>query len=179
MEDIIFHSFTKDSFIDKISQVISDVIQPMITLAINTAVANAFAALERTVLVPLKRSNKVLSDKVETFELLLKLKSDEIEPKNKIITSMQSDIVNLQKKTNDLEQYGRRISLRFFNIPDDGDREKSVLNTINNNLKIPILKDVIKRCHQLGRKQTIVKYQFQTISNHTSRKRLYTKLSLN
>lgn len=57
MEDIIFHSFTKDSFIDKISRVISDVIQPMNTLAINTAVANAFAALERTVLVPLKRSN--------------------------------------------------------------------------------------------------------------------------
>ena len=173
MEDIIVNSFQKDSFIAKISPVISLIVQPTVTAAVNTAVANAVSAIEKSVIVPLRNQNKQLSEKVDVIERNLKLKSDKVEAleyelkskvaeteqKNEIITSLQRDISSLQKKADDLEQYGRRTSLRFFNITAEGDRESAALDIINKRLKMAVSSEDIERCHPLREGQTIVKFK--------------------
>ncbi|MEW8548355.1 MAG: hypothetical protein AB2693_33035, partial [Candidatus Thiodiazotropha sp.] len=173
MEDIIVNSFQKDSFIAKISPVISLIIQPAVTAAVNTAVANAVSAIEKSVVVPLKKQNKQLSEKVDIIERNLKLKSDKVEAlerelklkvaeadqKNETILNLQCDISSLQRKADDLEQYGRRTSLRFFNIPGEGDRERVVLDIINKQLKVSVTSEDIERCHPLRGGQTLVKFK--------------------
>ena len=67
MEDIIVNSFQKDSFIAKISPVISLIVQPEVTAAVNTAVANAVSAIEKSVIVPLKAKIQQEQFKVKLF----------------------------------------------------------------------------------------------------------------
>ena len=173
MEDIIVNSFQKDSFTVKISPAISLIVQPAVTAAVNTAVANAVSAIEKSVIVPLRKENKQLSEKVYVIERNLKLKSDKVEAleyelkskvaeteqKNEIITNLQRDISSLQKKADDPEQYGRRTSICFFNITAEGDRESAVLDIINKRLKVAVSSEDIERQHLLREGQTIVKFK--------------------
>ena len=185
MEDIIVNSFQKDSFIAKISPVISLIIQPAVMAAFNTAVANAVSAIEKSVILPLRKQNKQLSEKVDVIERNLKLKSDKVEAleyelkskvaeteqKNEIITNLQRDISSLQKKADDLEQHGRRTSLRFFNITAEGDRESAVLDIINKRLKMAVSSKDIERCHPYVESKQLLN------SNASRQRQLYLKSS--
>lgn len=76
--------------------------------------------------------------------------------KNVEIAKLVETVDNLSIKLDDLEQYGRRSSLRLFNVPADPDLscDKIVVNTVKNMLKVPISVDDIERAHRLGKPNT-------------------------
>ena len=67
------------------------------------------------------------------------------------------NLVKLQEiKTDDVEQYGRRLCLRVNGIPvENGERVKDLENRLHqefSNMGLNILKDAIDRVHRIGRK---------------------------
>lgn len=92
----------------------------------------------------------------------------EIEVKNKSIDDLESKVVKLERSHNDLEQYGRRQSIRLNNVPlpDVADSEQVVLNVLNKAIPVheKINADEIERCHPIGKpnrkgnRQVIVKF---------------------
>ena len=113
--------------------------------------------------------------KIDVMQPMLKHKDDEIktlkseiEEKNKRIGDLESKVVNLEKSHNDLEQYGRRQSIRLNNVPlpDVADCEQVVLNVLNKAMPVheKINADEIERCHPIGKpnrkgnRQVIVKF---------------------
>ena len=113
--------------------------------------------------------------KTDIMQPMLKHKDDEItelknklEQKNQKISDLETKVVKLEKSHNDLEQYGRRQSIRLNNVqlPDIADCEQVVLNVLNKAMPIhgKINADEIERCHPIGKpnrkgnRQVIVKF---------------------
>jgi len=65
----------------------------------------------------------------------------------------RKDIIRLEKKNEELEQYTRRNSLRIFNLEENKGEDCTaiVLNLFKNKLKINLDNSCVDRCHRTGR----------------------------
>lgn len=87
------------------------------------------------------------SDSIQKINDELKARNDELE----------TSVIMLETKLEDLEQYGRRTSLRFHNVPmreaELQHTDDLVLKVINTSLKIaiPLKADDINRSHIIGK----------------------------
>ena len=103
----------------------------------------------------------VVESQLKSVELQMKAKDDELKDKDKIINKLQSEVESLRVQTDDLEQYGRRQSLRLYNVSLEGcaDSEEAALKVFNDTMKVKVSADEIERAHPLGQKQIIVEFK--------------------
>lgn len=158
--DIIVQSFQEKKSVEKITPVLTAVVTPLITTAINEAVMKAVSAIEKGTVAKIKTENEELVQRIDAVEAVAKIKEKEINKKSSAISELQSQLHALTLKVDDLEQYGRRMSIRLINmtIPESKDCENAVLDLFNSTLGVPITADEIERCYPLGR-QVIVKFK--------------------
>lgn len=157
VSDSIVNYFKDKYFIDN---VMSDVFQLIMTVAINPTVAKANC--RKSLFAPIKILTVFLEKKkVDVVEKRLNEKEDIIAKQDEKIALLRTELDQIQIKTDELEQYGRRTSSPLFSVPlpNSDDCENTVLEVINEKLKIDISRDEIERCHPLGPKQVIVQFK--------------------
>ena len=166
--DVVASSFTDKEFVSKITPAITEIIRPFITDAINDAVLSAVTAVEKTLFSKLKKDQDELSKRVDNVEsklksteLLIKENDKKLNDKNIMINKLQAEVESLRIHTDDLEQYGRRQSIRLYNVPLEGcaDGEEAALKMFNELMKVNVSADEIERPHPLGPKQLLVKFK--------------------
>lgn len=165
--------FDNQSFIDKVTPSLNTIMMPFIKLAINEAVTKAVTRLETDVIKPLQDQNKSLRLKVTESEEIIATKNELLAQKNEVISLLQKNVENLVDKVDDIEQYGRRTSIRMYNVKCDqaADCVDTVVSVINNNLNVEICAEDIERCHPLGKpnknniKPIIVKFKSYKTKN--------------
>ena len=88
-------------------------------------------------------------------------KDVELENKQKLINKLQIEVESLRNQHDDLEPYGRRQSIRLYNVSHEGcaDSEEAALKVFNEVMKLKVSADEIERAHPLGLKQTTVKFK--------------------
>ena len=133
----------------------------IMNLAINEAVSNAVSTVEKNVVGPLKKRNKELTQKLEKVESELKTKETLINKQESEIKDLHGQLLVQDQKLDELEQYGRRSSIRLFNLPSEPTTncEEAVVKLCNETLKVNISPEDIERCHPLGAKQVICKFR--------------------
>ena len=79
----------------------------------------------------------------------------QIQAKDEEITILRSEVTNLKVKYDDLEQHGRRGSMRIFGVPEHtkGTVDDKVLRLVNSHLKVspPLVLEDIEVAHRLGK----------------------------
>ncbi|MEW8547170.1 MAG: hypothetical protein AB2693_26970 [Candidatus Thiodiazotropha sp.] len=158
---IITKTFQKPDFIEKISPGLMSAFQPLMRSAINEAVTNAVSRVEKNVIAPLKKKNKDLNQKLEVVESEMKSKDTLIKKQESEIKELRDQLLAQDQKLDELEQYGRRSSIRLFNLPPESvtNCEDAVVKLCNETLKVNISSEDIERCHPLGAKQVICKFR--------------------
>lgn len=173
--DMVFISFMDPNFLQKVAPVFHSLVAPTIQIAIDSAVQTAVDRMKASVLDPIVDTNTKLQETVssqmniiqtqreelETQVKTLKENSDKIEVLEKQINHMSKEFATLKMTTNNLEQYGRRNSLRFVNLKLDVgsnapeiELKKEVVKFINKNMLVDgshIETADIDRCHPIGR----------------------------
>ena len=116
-------AFEIETFIDRITPSFHKMMSPVIKLVINEAVTSAVIKLKNNVIKPLQEQNKKLDLKVKESEEIIRSQDELLAQKNEEIATLQSDVDTLTKSTtkltnklDDLEQYGRRNSVRMYNV---------------------------------------------------------------
>ncbi|MEW8547226.1 MAG: hypothetical protein AB2693_27260 [Candidatus Thiodiazotropha sp.] len=148
-------AFENQKFIDKVTPSLNTIMKPIITQAINDAVANAVRSLESSVIKPLQEQNKMLRLQIKETDEIIQTKNELLEQKNKVISELQQKVDNLTIKIDDIEQYGRRTSVRMYNLTYTSQSEEActetVVGVIKNLMKVDISPDDIERCHPVGK----------------------------
>ena len=117
-------------------------------------------------------------------EEIIRSKDELLAQKNDQISKLQSDVKNLTKSTSkltdkldDLEQYGRRNSVRMYNIdcaPYGNNCFDAVVDILHSKLKVSVGPNDIDRCHPVGKpnanghKPIIVKFK-----NYNAKREVY------
>ena len=164
--EIVKRGFMDPGVIKDVIPVITACLQPQIEKTIELAFASTIDSAV----------NKAIEKfKTDIMQPMLKHKDDEItelknklEQKNQKISDLETKVVKLEKSHKDLEQYGRRQSIRLNNVqlPDIADCEQVVLNVLNKAMPIhgKINADETERFHPIGKpnrkgnRQVIVKF---------------------
>ena len=152
--------FNDEAFIKKITPTIVTLTQEVSKIAINDAVTKAVIKLEKDVIKPLQIKTDILTRAIEEKNKTIKDKDAIIMAKDELLNKKADDIVSLEYRVNilenkldDLEQYGRRASVRMFNVPQLPGQSctGAALHIINDVLEVPMGEDDIERCHYLGK----------------------------
>lgn len=143
----------------QITETIETTLKTSLSATIAKAVDEAIVKFQHSVMKPL------MDQRDQEIELL---KSD-MKRKDGKITFLESKVAKLERSLNDLDQYGRRQSIRLnnVNLPETSECEAVVLELLNNALTEgePFTSSDIERCHPIGKsnkngkRQVIVKFQ--------------------
>ena len=156
----VANCFNDEAFIQKISPTIVKLSQSLTTAAINEAVTKAVTQIEKDVVKPLQKQNDMLKKAADEKDKSIREKEEMIQAKDELLSQRADTIADLEqnvkmltRKLDDLEQYGRRCSVRMFNVPQHPGETCTVaaLKVINEHLEIPLVEDDVERCHNLGR----------------------------
>ena len=154
------------SIVPSIVPNIMHTIQPQITEAIDITLKTSLSATIA----------KAVDDAIAKFQHnvmkpIMDQRDQEIELKRKDgkIEFLELKVAKLEKRLDDLDQYGRRQSIRLnnVNLPEARECEAVVLELLNNALPEgePFTGSDIERCHPIGKsnkngnRQVIVKFQ--------------------
>ena len=147
--------FENETFIDRITASLHKL------MAVNEAVTSAVTKLEKDVIKPLQEQNKKLNLKLKENEEIIRSKDELLAQKNDQISKLEPDVKTLTKSTSkltdkldDLEQYGRRNSVRMYNIncaPYNNNCLDAVVDVLQNKLKVSVGPNDIDRCHPVGK----------------------------
>ncbi|KAL8604804.1 hypothetical protein ACOMHN_028432 [Nucella lapillus] len=77
-----------------------------------------------------------------------------IEELNAKIDSKDRQILKLQDRVDELEQYGRQNSIRITSVPESQGESTEVVKTIFRAVDVQITDDMIDRTHRVGRKSS-------------------------
>ena len=110
-----------------------------------------FEPLLLSLVLPL--TNKV-SDTVTVLTQTISSLKNELAEKDSIIRALRSDVSHLQIAVEDLEQHGRKDSMRIFGMPENtpGSTDEKVLKLCNTRMKLtpPLMLDEIAVSHRVG-----------------------------
>lgn len=115
----VVNAFQDKSFIKQITPSLKEIFQPLMNQAIDQAVTNTATRLERDVIKPLQEQNKLLRQRVKENEGLIQYKDEIIAKQEQQIKTLEHNVEILGNQLDDLEQYGRRTSVRLHNVPPD------------------------------------------------------------
>lgn len=146
--------------------VILNNLQPQIEKLIETAFSSTIDCAVNKAIERFKTD--VMQPMLNHKDQEIKVLKTDIQQKNKRITELESKVASLQKSHNDLEQYGRRQSIRLNNVPlpEESSCESVVLEILNKALPTgqSISDADIERCHPVGKpnrkhnRQIVVKF---------------------
>ena len=169
------------TFLKDAAPVLASIINPLVESAITnltshiTTLTETTKKLQETVekQCELLQSKQTVIDKQQTQ---LNDQTTEIKKLSSQVHDLSDKLFDLKLKNNDLEQYGRRNSLRFIKLKTDYSLDEAcittnVVNYINKNILPgePINVDDVERCHPVGPKespQILIKFK----SYHTKNK---------
>ena len=174
-------AFNDPDFIIAITPMLKSMIAPTIQGAINQAVETAVEKIRSTILKEIKDSNKELANTIEQQNKIIADQAAQLDEKAKIITDLELKLENVSGElnkvrfsVNNLEQYGRRNSLRFsqlrvnYKLPEI-ELMSEVADQINEHMLTSgpkITTQDIERCHPVGKSnspQILVKFRsYQT-----------------
>ena len=174
------------TFSKSIAPVLSDMMAPLIQETIKSSVASAIESLKTSILQLILETNKKLQESVNKQDIKIQQQQEKIKEQGRqlsvnkdIITELEaenrllcSELASMKLNINNLEQYGRRNSLRFNNLTIDTSHKEEdmihgVVRFINDNMMSngeKINDQDVERCHPIGRKirgrtpQVIVKF---------------------
>ena len=149
-----------------IEETIARSIEKSMTSCLNLAVETALRKFKEDVMDPqIKQKN----GEIKTLRNEISLRDQQIESLQDTVTELESSVGKLTKGLNDLEQYGRRQSIRLNNVNLQGDSECEavVLGILNKALPLgeKLNPEEIERCHPIGKlnsknnRQVIVKFR--------------------
>lgn len=192
--DMIKMTFNDTTFAKNIAPVIHELISPLIQETIQATVSSTVTAaingMKESVIDQMIDSNAKLQETVsiqtkviEDQKVIIKDQSKQLDSKSETICELECEVKYLMSEVDklkwgldDLEQYGRRNSLRINNLQlerpfDKFGNEREFTRSVLNFLNRVILKGQgvlqesdIERCHTIGRpkksrpKQVIVKF---------------------
>ena len=84
--------------------------------------ARAVSKIERDVINPLKEQNQILTETVKQKDEAIKAKDELLNLRKDTIANLERNVEQVNKKLDNLEQNGRRRSVRMFNVPQLPDR---------------------------------------------------------
>ena len=125
--------------------ILSAAMGPMINQSVHGAVSHAISTLALKV----DQQGAQISDLQATNASLIQQVGD-LETVN---TNLQRQVGDLECAVEELEQYGRRTSLRFHNVkvPAGADTDEVIVNLVEEKLEVTITKDDINRSHPIGK----------------------------
>ena len=146
-------AFSNKTFIDEISQSLQAICQLVIKAAINEAVARAVSKLELDVIKLLKEQSHFLRETVKQNDEAIIAKDELLNLRNDTIANLERNVEQLSEKLDNLEQYGRRSSVRMFNVPQLPDQpcDDAALKIINELIGDNVSEADIERCHTVDK----------------------------
>lgn len=135
MNESILQAFRDSSFLKELTPIFSTLIERSMEAAI--------ARYEKSIVEPLLASNNKLLSTIKHQEEVIMKQSVLIENQAKTISANSKRIQTLETDLNDLQQYGRRKSIRINNLPvpeeisTEGDLARHIVSFINNNILNP------------------------------------------
>lgn len=198
--DMVYQTFNTQSFVESMAPVLATIMAPIIQSTVSVAITE----LKEGVLGPLMETNGKLSETVQAQTDIINQQKHLLNSQQDHIDKLESNLKDLYVsnedliyKLNDLEQYGRRNSVRMYNVPipnqlqSETELTEHVVQFINSEVLKPdsdpnsaqpstdidpvSLADV-ERCHFVGRgkKQIIIKFT----KYHTKRRVFMNKKKL-
>ena len=96
-----------------------------------------------------------LKEALNTTNTEIKSMKSQLAEKDSTITSMACEIADLQVRNDDLEQQGRKGSVRVFGVPvtTEGTKDTKILSVLNKQMKLdpPIVIEDLEVIHRLGK----------------------------
>lgn len=148
--DMLLVTFRDNSFVKGVVPILNDMMAPLIQNAIQSAVRSAVDDMKTSVLDKLIETNealqKTVTDQSETItrqKALIDTQARKIDSKIAKVTELEREVQlltdeldNMKMSLNDLEQYGRRNSLRINNLKlnyngEESDLTRAVVNFVN------------------------------------------------
>ena len=115
---------------------------------LDPAIVEQYQQIFKPMLAPIQESLKQSNLLVDSLRKQLQTKDEQI-------TSLRNEVTNLKVLYDDLEQHGRRGSMRIFGVPEHttGTVDDKVLCLINKHLKVspPLVGEDIEVAHRLGK----------------------------
>ena len=181
--DMVTQALKQKSVLEELASFLPDLLAPVIKSTMDTAIA----LLQDSVINPLLDANKELVETVKSQKVTITSQNKQITDQKAQIKSVEKQLdstvvkcQSLEADLNDLQQYGRRNSLRLNNFPTKGTPSEfeltdQVCHFINSSVfKLDMLHvgdisetgchirpDDIERCHPIGpqnSKQVLVKF---------------------
>ena len=179
--EMMKQAFKDEEVFESFAPMLLRCIHPVIDVAMEKAADRAVEKVKASILDPVLQSNKELKETVNKQSDLIKSQRKLIEEQqitlkkncadvNKLkvkIEEIKSQLEGVKTHSNDIEQYGRRHSIRLMKFKcGEDDEEKDNVNRVVNfvNAKIltgedKIVSTDIERCHPVGEHATIVKFK--------------------
>jgi len=149
MSHLIQQTLSNKAFIDSIAPLLAASIQSHL----NQMIENATQPLKNQLAEHQASICTLQAEVSETNDRISDAKEENQQLKDEI-KGLAEQVQDLEGRHDDLEQYGRRNNLRFYNVPmaPTDDTEALVLDICNNKLKLspPITTADIERCHIIG-----------------------------
>ena len=167
VSDLITNTLSHDQFVNSLvsklvpilTPVLSSALSPMLSAAVNAAVESATKPLEEKI--------KDQGIQIDAYEQRIGFLMSENE-------KMFNRIVQVEEDIEELEQYGRRNSLRFHNVaipPDSDSTDTAVISICSEKLCVSSGDDDIFRSHPVGkpnrhgRRQIICRFRNWKVKN--------------
>lgn len=171
--DMVYQTFNTQSFVESMAPILASIMAPIIQSTVSVAITE----LKEGILGPLMETNGKLSETVQAQNEIINQQKHLLNSQQNQIDKLETNLKNLyianedlSFQVNDLEQYGRRNSIRMFNLPvpnllqSESDLTEHVVQFINSevlkpdsdpNLGQPITSPIssadVERCHFVGR----------------------------
>ena len=161
LTQMVMESMSHPTFMDTFAPIVANVLSPLLHKTIQSALIPLEVKVstqqslindqqlqidaQKAMIETLKSANKNLEHKVTKMERHV----DEL-----VSLDLGTRVPSLEEGLEDLEQYGRRNSLRFHNvtIPEgEKDTDKVIVDLCAQKLQVTITKDDICRSHPVGR----------------------------
>ncbi|CAC5368803.1 unnamed protein product [Mytilus coruscus] len=135
LSEVIKHTIASPDFVDCIGPLIANVVKASVDSALSNYVSNLEAKIEK--------QEQIISD--------LMVKNSELKESNK---QMDGRVESIEIDLEELQQYGRRNSLRFHNVPlkktELGSTDDKIVGLCKSLLGVNITVDDIDRSHIIG-----------------------------
>ncbi|KAK3106950.1 hypothetical protein FSP39_003755 [Pinctada imbricata] len=157
LSGVIINLLHNQLFINGITTILTPVLSqalcPNLQSSINDAIKDAVQ--------PLNDQIKQLTTKVDDNEKQIKKLSDENDKLRSELNIAFERVDRAEADIEELEQYGRRTSLRFHNVEvaDTNNTDDEIVKLCKEKLQVDITPDDINRSHPIGRKNRHGKYQ--------------------
>lgn len=118
--DMVYQTFNTKSFVESMAPVLANIMAPIIQSTVNVAISE----LKDGILGPLMETNGKLCETVQSQNEIIDQQKHLLNSQQNKIEKLETDLKNLyvanedlSYQVNDLEQYGRRNSVRIYNLP--------------------------------------------------------------